>query len=110
MVTMKLNKYEYCANNQHNMPHVSMNGSILMLLNPLSNCAIESTPSYLAAACIFGMIENLYLLSTNYNLLDYHYPSVQNSATFPKLLLKSSKKVVFLSEISSKIGKSPKNM
>ena len=28
--------------------------------------------------------------------------SVQNSATFPTLLLKSSKKVVFLSEISSK--------
>ena len=28
--------------------------------------------------------------------------SVQNSATFPKLLLKSSKKVVFLNEISSK--------
>ena len=28
--------------------------------------------------------------------------SVQNSATFPMLLLKSSKKVVFLSEISSK--------
>ena len=30
------------------------------------------------------------------------YCSVQNSATFPTLLLKSSKKVVFLSEISSK--------
>ena len=30
------------------------------------------------------------------------YGSVQNSATFPTLLLKSSKKVVFLSEISSK--------
>ena len=30
------------------------------------------------------------------------YYSVQNSATFPMLLLKSSKKVVFLSEISSK--------
>ena len=29
-------------------------------------------------------------------------PSVQTSATFPTLLLKSSKKVVFLSEISSK--------
>ena len=29
-------------------------------------------------------------------------PSVQNSATFPTLLLKSSKKVVILSEISSK--------
>ena len=28
--------------------------------------------------------------------------SVQNSATFPTLLLKSSKKVVFLGEISSK--------
>ena len=28
--------------------------------------------------------------------------SVQNSITFPTLLLKSSKKVVFLSEISSK--------
>ena len=28
--------------------------------------------------------------------------SVQNSATFPTLLLKSSKKVVFLIEISSK--------
>ena len=30
------------------------------------------------------------------------FPSVQNSATFPMLLLKSSKKVEFLSEISSK--------
>ena len=35
-------------------------------------------------------------------LLFKHNPSVQNSATFPKLLVKSSKKVVFLSEISSK--------
>ena len=45
-----------------------------LLVKALLHCAIESTPSYLAAACIFGMIENLYLLSTNYNLLDYHYP------------------------------------
>ena len=30
------------------------------------------------------------------------YSSVQNSATFPVLLLKSSKKVVFLNKISSK--------
>ena len=30
------------------------------------------------------------------------YNSVQNSATFPVLLLKSSKKVVFLNKISSK--------
>ena len=38
------------------------------------------------------------------NLCDSYpdYGSVQNSATFPTLLLKSSKKVVFLSEISSK--------
>ena len=32
----------------------------------------------------------------------HQYSSVQNSASFPKLLLKSSRKVVFLSEISSK--------
>ena len=31
-----------------------------------------------------------------------HYPSVHNSATFPMLLLKSSKEVVILNEISSK--------
>ena len=35
-------------------------------------------------------------------LHNYGEGSVQNSATFPTLLLKSSKKVVFLSEISSK--------
>ena len=34
--------------------------------------------------------------------MSYGNRSVQNSATFPTLLLKSSKKVVFLSEISSK--------
>ena len=33
--------------------------------------------------------------------LGRHSPSVQNSATFPMLLLKSSKKVVFLNQISS---------
>ena len=47
---------------------------------------------------------NLYFFPWKYPKVfkKWDYSSVQNSATFPTLLLKSSKKVVFLSEISSK--------
>ena len=70
-------------------------------------CPIWATPNYLTffLGTVSQLIWHTYgLFDTKYQMsvCDDGKGSVQNSAAFPTLLLKSSKKVVFLSEISSK--------